>query len=626
MEIAGLRNEIDSFIAAGKAIPAAASLTELWSQSPGPATAGFVVSRYEVIRERLALKPYRVAILRSFTVEPLLPLLRAASFTLGVDLTIHLGDFNVYWQEMLDGSSPLYAFAPDAVILAVQTRDLAPELWNNYGGLSQEAVHVAVDRVTGSFRDGVRAFRNYSNASLVIHSLEQPAILSRGVMDAQTECGQARAIRQINNRIRKIAAEEKGVYLLDYDALVARYGRLGWHDERKWLTARLPIAAPHLVHLTGEWLRFIAPLAGKVAKAAVIDLDNTLWGGVIGEDGIEGIKTGPEYPGAAYQELQRAFLDLSQRGILLAICSKNNPEDALEALEKHPGMLLRPSHFAALRINWNDKSQNLREIAQELNIGMDALAFVDDNAAERQQIRSAALEVTVIPLPEDPMGFAAAVREHPVFQRLAFSEEDQKRNTYYAAERERKQSEQTFSTKEDFYASLEQEVEIAPVGRATLTRVAQLTQKTNQFNLTTRRYTEQQIAATSEAPGCEVWSLRVRDRFGDNGLVGVAITRSADGVCEIDTFLLSCRVIGRTVETAFLARLAERAREKGAQKMQGWFLPTKKNAPARGFYADHKFTVQKQEDDRLLWELDLAQGGVAFPKWIKLVPEAGGQG
>lgn len=624
MEIPALRNEIDSFIAQGRALPAASALGELWSKSPGPSTAGFVVSRFEAIRDHLALKSYRVAILRSFTVEPLIPLLRAGAFVLGINLSLHLGDFNVYWQEILDRASSLYAFKPDAVILAVQTRDIAPDLWNNYGGLSQEDVRAAVDRAAGSFRDGLHAFRKHSSASLVIHSLEQPAILSRGVMDSQTECGQARAIRQINNKIRKLAAEEKGVYVLDYDALAARYGRLPWHDERKWLTARLPIAAPHLVHLAEEWLRFLVPLAGKTAKAAVVDLDNTLWGGVIGEDGMEGIQIGPEHPGAAYQELQRALLDLSHRGILLAVCSKNNPEDALEALEKHPGMLLRPRHFAALRINWNDKSQNLREIAEELNIGIDALAFVDDNAAERQQIRSAAPEVTVIDLPEDPMGFAVAVREHPVFQRLALSEEDRNRATYYVAERERKQAEQNFSTKEEFYASLEQEVEISPAASTTLTRIAQLTQKTNQFNLTTRRYTEQQIVEMAGTPGWEVWSLRVRDRFGDHGLVGVAITHEADGVCEVDTFLLSCRVIGRTVETAFLARLAERARERGARKMQGWFLPTKKNAPARGFYADHKFTVQKQEGDQLLWELDLGRGGVAFPEWIKLARGAGG--
>ncbi|PYX89681.1 MAG: hypothetical protein DMG68_04305, partial [Acidobacteria bacterium] len=191
-----------------------------------------------------------------------------------------------------------------------------------------------------------------------------------------------------------------------------------------------------------EWLRFLHPLIGKVAKAVVVDLDNTLWGGIIGEDGMTGIKLGNEYPGAAFRDLQRALLDLHQRGILLAICSKNNRDDAMEALQNHPGMLLRPDHFACMRINWTDKAQNLREIAKELNIGVDSLAFLDDNPIERQQVRSHLPEVHVIELPHDPMQFARVVRQSPVFERLKLSAEDQQRGVMYQAQRERKHLEQ----------------------------------------------------------------------------------------------------------------------------------------------------------------------------------------
>ena len=206
-----------------------------------------------------------------------------------------------------------------------------------------------------------------------------------------------------------------------------------------------------------EWLRFLVPISGKIAKALVVDLDNTLWGGVIGEDGLAGIKLGPEYPGAAYQAVQRAMLDLTRRGILLAICSKNNLEDALEVLEKHRDMLLRPQHFAALRINWNDKTQNLREIASELNIGIDALAFLDDNPAEREQVRASLPEITVIELPENPFAYADALRDCPSFERLALSPEDQQRTEMYAGQRERARKEEQFQSKEDFYRFLEQE-------------------------------------------------------------------------------------------------------------------------------------------------------------------------
>jgi FkbH-like protein len=405
--------------------------------------------------------------------------------------------------------------------------------------------------------------------------------------------------------------------------MVARQGRTRWHDERKWLTARMPIAADQLIHLSREWLRFLAPLTGRVAKALVADLDNTLWGGIIGEDGMNGIKLGAEYPGAAYQALHRAMLDLTRKGILLAICSKNNPEDAMQAIEKHPGMLLRPEHFACMRISWNDKVQGLREIATELNIGTDALAFIDDNPFEREQVRSAMPEVTVIDLPEDPLLYARTVRECPAFERLNLSSEDQQRNAMYIEQRSRSQAESSFQTKEDFYRFLQQEAEISPVSPETLARVAQLTQKTNQFNLTTRRYTEAQISEIAASPGCHVLSFRMRDRFGDHGLVGVAITRDSADACEIDTFLLSCRVIGRSAETAFLSHIAGAAAQRSKLTLVGRFLPTRKNAPAKTFFAQHGFALQKETPEESVWTLDLHKHAVNCPDWIKYTVNGG---
>ncbi len=283
---------------------------------------------------------------------------------------------------------------------------------------------------------------------------------ARGVFDAQSAENQASAIHGINRALRDVAAEHPGVYILDYDALVARYGRLQWHDERKWLTVRLPISAQNLNHMVNEWMRFLHPLSGKIAKALVVDLDNTLWGGVIGEDGMAGIRLGTEYPGAAFQDVQRALLDLHRRGILLAIASKNNPEDAMEALTTHPGMLLKPEHFACMRIHWGDKAQSLREIAKELNIGIDSLAFLDDNPIERRAVRTQVPEVMVLDLPHEPTEFARIVREFPAFERLTLSAEDLQRGSYYQAQREREHLEQSITSREDFYRSLNQEVEI----------------------------------------------------------------------------------------------------------------------------------------------------------------------
>jgi FkbH-like protein len=618
MQTADFRKDIDGLIASGDATGAARLLCDLWERDGGAGLAGFVASRYEKLRGRLPLVPYRWAVLRSFTVEPIVPILRASAFTRGIALETHTGEFNAYAQEILDPESTLYRFRPDAVVLAVQTRDLAPDLWRDYARLSQPARNAAVARTLGRLGDWVRAFRAHSQAALIVHSLETPTAAAEGILDGQAEENQADSIRRINRGLRTLTREYRGVYILDYDALVARHGRETWGDERKWLTVRLPMSAAHLPHLAAEWLRFLHPLTGKIAKCVAVDLDNTLWGGVIGEDGMAGIRLGQEYPGAAFQEVQRALLDLTRRGILLAVCSKNNSADAMEALANHPGMVLRPRDFSAMRINWNQKAESLREIAAELNIGIDSVAFLDDNPVERQHIREQVAEAIVIQLPQDPMGFAQTIRDCPYFERLSLSQEDRHRGEYYASQHERAHLERSVTSKEDFYRSLEQVAGIAPVNASTLARVAQLTQKTNQFNLTTRRYTEQQIADMAECPGRRVWSLRVADRYADNGLVGVAIAQVNGEICEIDTFLMSCRVIGRTVETALLAHVAADARQQGARWLQGWFLPTKKNTPAKDFYREHGFEVAEETVAGALWRLDLSERQVQTPEWIRI--------
>ncbi|HEY6301535.1 MAG TPA: HAD-IIIC family phosphatase [Terriglobales bacterium] len=613
-----LRAEVDGLIAQRTFDLAARRLAELWRRDAASATASFVTSRLDELRDKLALTKFRLAILRSFTVEPIVPLLRSEAFAYGIDLEVHVGDFNTYVQEMLDSQSSLYRFAPDAVVLAVRADQAAPELWRDFADLTPEAARQAAERVVRGYEQWIGAFRQHSRAALIVHSLERPASPNLGVLDSQSEAGQFGLLRQINRELRRIEGEFHGVYSLDYEALVARHGSEHWHDQRKWLTARLPIAAGYLLPMAREWMRFIVPLSGRTAKVLVVDLDNTLWGGVIGEDGMGGIRVGSEYPGAAYQTLQRALLDLSRKGILLAVCSKNNLDDAMQAMEKHPGMLLRAKHFAALRVNWTDKAQNLREIAQELNVGIDGLAFLDDNPFEREQVRAALPEVTVIDLPKSPLEYASALRDCAAFERLTLSSEDLQRTEMYAAQKRLADAKQSFPSKEDFFRFLEQEAELEPVSDLTLARVAQLTQKTNQFNLTTRRYSEAQIAEMARQPEWRISSIRVRDRFGDHGLVGVAIAHDEGEQCEIDTFLLSCRVIGRTVETALLAQLAESAAQRGRKRLVGWFLPTKKNVPARDFYPQHGFERQEINGTGSLWTLDLKRLTLRCPDWIKL--------
>jgi FkbH-like protein len=248
-------------------------------------------------------------------------------------------------------------------------------------------------------------------------------------------------------------------------------------------------------------------------------------------------------------------------------------------LEAHPGMLLRSSHFAMIRINWEDKARNLRQIAQELNVGLDSIAFLDDDPVERDRVSRQLPEVQIIDLPEEPSLYADTLRQCPFLERLTLSQEDRGRSRYYIEERQRRALQQNTTSLEDFYRSLKMDAEICRANAESIRRIAQLTQKTNQFNLTTRRYSEQQILAMTERPDCRVYSAECRERFGDNGVVGVAIAQTQGSACEIDTFLLSCRVIGRTLEKAMLAHIAQEARTNGIRYLRRWFIPTAENQP-----------------------------------------------
>jgi FkbH-like protein len=558
----------------------------------------------------------KVAFLRSYTVEPVIPLLRALARLHGVELTVKVGDFNSYAQELLDPASWLYQFNPEVIFLTCQTRDLAPDLWQGSGEVSAVDAESVVTGLVTQFVSLIERLRTRSHAALIIQNLEQPSFLNAGLLDSRWEIGQSALIAMMNRRLSLEALKHEAVYILDYDALIARHGRGRWADEKKWLTARAPIAADCLIFAAHEYLRFIVPLAGRQSKVLVVDLDNTLWGGVVGEDGMTGIELGAEYPGAAYRSLQRAILQIAQRGVLLAICSKNNMNDAMEVLDEHPQMLLRPKDFAAIRINWLDKAQNLRDIAAELNVGTDSLAFLDDNPAERQRVRLELPEVTVIDLPVDPTEFAATVLACPVFERLTHTAEDRARSGYYVAQRERNASESAAGSLEEFYRSLAMKSEIVAVTPTTLARIAQLTQKTNQLNATTKRYTESEIRFMAQDPAWIQFGVKIIDRFGDNGIVGVAFLHRVGEVLEIDTFLLSCRVIGRTVETMMLSHICKLGIEAGCTKVTGWFLPTRKNEPASQIYSSNGFAKVDENATGSLWELRLPDQSIQKPEWI----------
>jgi FkbH-like protein len=564
----------------------------------------------------------RIALIGNATLDHLASYVRVECFKVGLRPSLYLAPFDQVTQEILNPSSGLYAFAPDVVICAMHASRLFPRVHHNPFDLTVDERRAEVDAGLSAMQALLDVLTERSTALVLVHSMVRPQHPALGTLDWRDELGQNELFADINRRLAEVArVRYRGVYLVDEDCVQSRIGKAGATDPRLWLTARLAWNDNMHRALAHEYLRYIKPYRGLSRKCIVLDLDNTLWGGVVGEDGIEGIQLGADAPGNAFVAFQRELERLWHRGILLALCSKNNLDDALPVFERHPAMVLKREHIAAHRINWQPKATNLRELAAELNIGLDSLVFLDDNPVERAAVRSELPEVLVPELPSDPALYRAALLELDAFESLAVTSEDRQRGKLYAEQAQRREFENAIrgASIEDYLAGLNMTVEIEPVNATSLARIAQLTNKTNQFNLTTRRYSEADILAMRDS-GVDVLGMRVTDRFGDNGLVGVAILMpNVDGAREVDTLLLSCRVMGRGVETALLAYLADQARQGGASVLRGRFIPTAKNAPSADVYARHGFALMHEcSQGTQVWELDVNEGRLTVPAWLTL--------
>lgn len=561
------------------------------------------------------LKRIRVALLSTFSSEFLHDYIIAWGCASGLDVDLYQGGFSLFRQEILDSESGLYRYDPDVVIIAVEGEDWAPFVYRDF--LHQTGC------TADAWRDEVstllRTLRERTRATVLIHNLAVPAYAALGASDARHADGQQAAIRRLNDALTALATASTGVHIVDYAGLVNRHGALNWYDARMRHYACVPIAGAMQPYLAAEYVKFLRPLCGLVKKCVVVDLDNTLWGGVVGEEGPLGVQLGPTYPGNAFTEFQRCLLDLHARGVLLAVASKNNPADVDEVFATNKGMLLAESHFSRMEVHWRSKTESLVSIAAYLGIALDHVVFVDDNPVECEEVRRSLPAVTVICLPSQPEGFVAALSREGLFDTLDLSSEDRRRGELYQQRAQAEELRVSVGSVEDYYRDLKMEITIAPIDRTSLARAAQLTQKTNQFNVTTHRFSEADIESRVADPTWILMTVRVRDRFGDNGIVGLVMAKHTEDVVDIDTLLLSCRVIGRTIETAMLAHLCDRAREVGASVLTGTVIPTPKNVAVRELYARHGFVKLGQvtgTDSSTRWRLDLSQGTIKWPEWL----------
>ncbi len=562
----------------------------------------------------LPLAPFRLAILanHTFDIETTMSVECARR---GLNASFYQAGFDQYRQELLDARSGLDAFAPDAVLLSL---DLA----RTFSGVTP-----ATCAATGTLPDSLdwaeglknllKTYRLRSAAPVFVLDFLPPSSTMDGLLGSSEALTVFEWVMGLNRALHRAVSGVEAAYVVGAGELACRSGLGGWRDPRLALLARAGINPKMFPMLASHIARHLAALRRPPAKCLVLDLDNTLWGGVLGEVGAEGILCADtDYPASAFADFQRAVLALRSRGILLAVASKNDAGLVEEAFRTCTTMPLRAEHISAWEANWNPKPQSIQRIAASLNIGLDSVIFLDDNPDEILLVKMSLPSVRAYlmpPHPEDFTGFLAGLED---FDQLRLSAEDTRRAELYAL-RSRAIEEAAASTNlESFYRSLGTVLLPEPAGAANFERVLQLIAKTNQFNLTTRRHTRAELAERM-ARGCEVWAFRVTDVHGDHGIIAVALVDFNGVVCRIDTLLMSCRVIGRTIETAMLHFLEGRAAARGASVIEGEFLPTAKNAPCREFYGQHGFTAASNAR----WTKNLGNGFTSCPEWIAIKGE-----
>jgi FkbH-like protein len=528
-----------------------------------------------------ARQTVKLAILGSFTTKQLAGLIELFLFAAGVEADLYEGEYGVFRQDIFDEQSQLHRFAPQVLFLATTSRDLARR--PDYASDAAE-----VSRLVEAECAEWAALWQKANQDLGCQIIQNNFTLPPWRPFANHESRQAgspaRHIALVNQKMAQSAPSYVTLHDLDYLASLA--GRWRWDDPRFYHNAKLPCDPESLVDYAHSVASLVAAQLGLAKKCLVLDLDNTLWGGVIGDDGLGGIRLGQGDPaGEAFLEFQKYVQSLRRRGILLAVCSKNEHQTAWEAFEKHPEMVLRQGDFSCFMANWNDKAANLRAIAQQLNIGADSLVFIDDNPAERAIVRQLAPEVAVPELPEDVTGYIRAIEQHRYFQVLSVGAEDFQRTDFYKADQARKEVQSSAGDIETFLRSLEMKARIGPINAATLERSVQLIHRSNQFNLTTRRRSIAEVARLLEDPAWITLTVSLSDRFGDNGLISVLLARVNGDALEIDTWLMSCRVLKRGVEQFLLNYLCALARGAGVKTVLGEYVPTAKNSLVRDHYA-----------------------------------------
>jgi FkbH-like protein len=554
----------------------------------------------------------RVAIAGSMTVEPLEPYLGAHLVSKKFTPRITVGPFNQLRQICYDDQQVLGRRDLNAIVLLWRIEDIFPNMLMRCLD-SAGAVEDLLQEIK-RLADGVKHLRKSFDGTLIVSTPPYPSLPGFEVL----EIGQAAVGMAAFSAVSQLWTDEisrlERVRIFDLHGLMLHTGIMHAHDPRKWLLYRQPYTEPFWQDIGRMLGRILAAEKINPKKCIALDLDNTLWGGIIGEDGLQGIQLGDDFPGKAYRDFQRHLLYLKNKGVLLAVASKNNPEDVYEVFEKHDAMILSRKDFAAVEIHWDSKVESIKRVSRRLNIGLDSIVFVDDNPKEIGEITERLPDVSCIMVPEELAELPGLLAQTDFFDFPEVTDEDRRRTEMMAADNVRLRIQETMSEQE-FRKSLNLRIEVFAAQKQHFARVTQLINKTNQFNLTTIRRTQDEVEALAASRDALVLGMDIKDKYGDYGLVGVAILKKQDSSCIVDTLLMSCRVLGRGAEDTFIAKLVEAAKALDCDEMRGRYIPTSKNAMVKDLYQRFNFGRDSRTDE---WFVKITEAP-QMPEYIDAV-------
>ena len=558
----------------------------------------------------------KIAILGGSTTNDIKAILELFLLNYGIRPSFYESEYAQYWQDVMFDNSELLEFDPDLIYIHTTARNVTVYPAVNASEkeildlLEETEKHYTVmwDKIAGVY-----------HCPVIQNNFEMPFYRLLGNKDATVPFGRVNFIMELNRRFYRYANIHENFYINDINYLSACYGLQKWADPFYWHMYKYGLAVPAIPDLAFNIANIIKSIYGKNKKAFVLDLDNTLWGGIVGDDGAENIEIGQETSvGQIYSEFQSYLKAYKGLGVMLNVNSKNDYENAVAGLSR-PDSILKPEDFIVIKANWNPKDKNTEEISKELNIGTDSLVFVDDNPAERH-IVSSQVEGIAVPEIQTPETYIQILDRSGFFEVTSFSEDDIKRNAMYQANMERKRQETSFADYGDYLKSLEMTVEIKAFSSVYMSRIAQLTNKSNQFNLTTKRCSQSDMEAYAVDESYITLYGKLEDRFGDNGVVSVVFGHQEEAVFHIDLWLMSCRVLKRDMEFAMMDVLVEKCKARNIEKLVGYYYPTAKNKMVKEFYALQGFSkVSERENGDTVWELDIKKGYTKKNKYIKII-------